>query len=94
MRYTLFEKRPKGVRLVHGTVSGPLYAGTNPHPTCWVELPGGILYHPLTERFYERDCFYDLCEAAVDNVYDPQETAWLLAYSELWALAAGFASGW
>lgn len=60
-------------RLVHGQVTSPGRGAR--FASAWVELPGGIVYDPMTERHFRRERFYTVLEAAKEAEYDRRGAA-------------------
>src|SRR5262249_25515485 len=60
-------------RLAHGQVTSPGHGAR--FASAWVELPGGIVYDPMTERHYRRDGFYAVLQAAKEAEYDRRGAA-------------------
>jgi hypothetical protein len=57
------------LRLVHGTL---LIVGV-PYPHAWVEIPGGIVFDPVDQLFFNRDGYYQTLHAESGPVYTPPE---------------------
>lgn len=59
--------------LVHGQITSPGHGAR--FATAWVELPGGVVYDPMTERHYRREGFYEVLGAAKEAEYDRRGAA-------------------
>ena len=55
----------EGMRVVHGTYGGGLNIDH-----AWVELPEGVLFDGVTQRFYQREGYYSISKAIKEVEYD------------------------
>lgn len=67
-------------RLVHGHVTSPGHGAR--FPSAWVELPGGVVYDPMTERHYRHEGFYEVLRAEKEAEYDRRGAANMVAEYE------------
>ena len=63
--------RVAGLTLVHGTGR----TGTAVWAHAWVELPGGLVFDGVRQRFYDRAGYYRVLGATAEAVYRPAEAA-------------------
>jgi len=66
-----FEHQVQGIRIVHGTHRNEYFEHA------WVELPDGVLFDGVLQRFYDRERYYSITNAIKIVEYS------LKAYSEL-----------
>ena len=57
-----------GGALVHGTVMGNV-------AHAWVEFAGGIVFDGVSQRFYDRQAFYEFAHAKKGAEFTPKEAA-------------------
>jgi hypothetical protein len=69
-----------GLRLVHGTLR---IVGV-PYAHAWVEVPGGIVFDPVAQDFYDRRAYYRMLHAAAARVYTPAEAGQLAITMNHW----------
>jgi len=67
---------PKGTKLVHGTMHGPQAERRISH--CWLRLPGGKLWEPITAKVYDEADWTDYADAKVERVYTKVEASKML----------------
>jgi hypothetical protein len=58
------------LRLVHGTL---FIRGDVPYPHAWVEIPGGIVFDPVDQRFFTRKGYYQVLHAKAEAHYTMAE---------------------
>ena len=69
--YYMRDLAPKGAILVHGRVADGMGAACITH--AWVELPGGLVFDGVTQRFYRIDAYYEKRGAVKDRTYTDME---------------------
>ena len=76
-RYVLDHDAPEA-RLVHGTYAPDLLSGTPGVNHAWVELPGGIVFDGVYQRFFVGAAYYVAMNCIAEVSYTPEEAARLV----------------